>query len=147
MHRTPKAAPVEDSVPFTLEGNLDFLRANGSVVSTLDIEIADDEAQRTTGLMYRTEMADNRGMLFIFEDITPRNFWMHNTRLPLDIIFVGPDSTIVKVCANAVPMTDEHVPSDLPAKYTVEVNAGYAARMGITAGDRIRWNRSDMNGK
>jgi uncharacterized protein len=140
-HPVPKTVE-DDSVPFVSEGSLQFVQPGGAVISNLEIEIADDEAQRTTGLMYRNGMEPNRGMLFIFDDNQPRSFWMRNTRFPLDMIFVGADSTVVTVRSHTVPLTDDGVGSDAPAKFVVEVNAGYAARLGIYPGARIRYQRS-----
>jgi uncharacterized protein len=128
-------------VPFTKEGSLQFIKPDGKTASHLDIEIADDANQQQIGLMYRHTMAEDRGMLFIFNDINTRSFWMHNTYLPLDIIYVGPDSTIVSIRPNNPPLNDDHIDSTYPAQFVVEVNAGYAQRHGLQAGDHVHWER------
>ncbi len=128
---SPATAPT-----FIKEGEVTFLE-NGRKVSKIDVEIAENEAERSRGLMYRPYMPDSVGMLFIFQEAKPQAFWMRNTHIPLDIIYVGPDKKIVSIQKNARPYSDESLTSYGDVQYVVEVNAGYADRYGIGAGDSI----------
>lgn len=102
------------------------------------VEIADEEAERQRGLMYRDVLADDRGMLFEFPGVEERAFWMHNTPNSLDIIYIGPDGRVVSVAANATPLSDASIPSNGPASGVLEIRGGRAAEIGLKAGDTIR---------
>jgi uncharacterized membrane protein (UPF0127 family) len=132
---------VRSAVAFVKQGELRFLDKKDNLLYSLDIEIADDDAKRTQGLMYRDSMVENRGMLFIFPDEEERSFWMKNTIMPLDIIYVNAKKQIVTVQKNTIPYSEDSVPSDGPAQYVVEVNAGFCDRHSIKAGDHIEWKR------
>jgi uncharacterized protein len=104
------------------------------------VEIAADDATRTRGLMFRDELADNRGMLFIFEREAPRSFWMRNTRIPLDIIYLDRDLKVVSISANTPPCRTRQCPSypsTGPAQYVLELNAGHAERLSLSRGDQL----------
>jgi uncharacterized protein len=101
------------------------------------LEVAADEATRQRGLMYRDQLADGHGMLFVFDDETEHSFWMKNTLIPLDMIFIGSDGRIVGVLSNTTPLSLTPVSVGRPSKYVLEVAGGYAARAGIATGDRI----------
>ncbi|MBX2871818.1 MAG: DUF192 domain-containing protein [Saprospiraceae bacterium] len=131
----PKVGPQ-----FIKEGELQFLLAErDSIVEEIDIEIADTPDTRTQGLMWRRSMEDNQGMLFIMEENEPQSFWMLNTYISLDIIYVNEHKEIVSIQANTTPQSTQSVPSGAAAKYVVEVNAGFAAEHGLEVGDRIDW--------
>lgn len=107
---------------------------------TYTIEIAEDDASRAHGLMDRTSMDDDHGMLFIFQNDAPRAFWMKNTKIPLDMIFVDADLKVVSVTHGAEPCVTERCPgytSGAPARYVLELNAGQAAKLGLTSGDEL----------
>ncbi|MBT8245201.1 MAG: DUF192 domain-containing protein [Winogradskyella sp.] len=108
-----------------------------ALVKTLDIEIADDEYQTQTGLMYRNSMKDKQGMLFIFPNEIARSFYMKNTRIPLDIIYISKDSSIVSFQKNAKPFDETSLPSNVPAKYVLEINAGLTNTWKLEVGDKI----------
>lgn len=137
----PKGNSTEIAEPlFKKEGTLAFINGNtGSSIKSIDIEIADDSAQRAQGLMYRKSMDDDKGMLFIMERNEQQGFWMKNTYIPLDIIYVSADSTIVDIYKNAKPLTTTSMPSRGPAKYVVEVNGGWTTKYGIAKGDKINF--------
>ncbi len=101
------------------------------------IEIADTDAKRAEGLMFRTEMAPDHGMLFDFKREEAVWFWMKNTYLPLDMIFARADGTIASIAENTTPLSEATVPSGAPVRFVFEVVAGTAARLGIKAGDRL----------
>ncbi|MFZ2029739.1 MAG: DUF192 domain-containing protein [Vitreimonas sp.] len=107
-------------------------------VQRFHVEIADNDAEREQGLMYRRSMSADHGMLFIFDPPSPQSFWMHNTFLPLDIIFIGADGRILNIAANATPFSDDNIPSAGPVRGVLELNAGRAAALGILPGDRVR---------
>lgn len=103
------------------------------------VELADTPEAQTRGLMFRTSLGDNEGMLFPSEVPTPRSFWMKNTPLSLDIIFVGADGRISNIVANTVPYSLDSVPSAGFAIAVLELRAGRAAELGIVPGDRVSW--------
>ena len=102
------------------------------------VEIADDEAERQRGLMFREPLEDDRGMLFQFPDVAERGFWMHNTPSPLDIIYIGQDGRIVSIAANATPFSDQSIPSNGAASGVLEIRGGRAAEIGAKAGDVVQ---------
>jgi hypothetical protein len=131
------------SIPFTTEGRLAFVQDGDSTV-TIDIEIADTDSARERGMMQRTGFPNDRsGMLFRFDHEQPRSFWMSNTPVALDILFVGADSQVVNIAKYTTPFSSEQYRSDGPAQFVVEVPAGFADSHGILAGDRVRWRRLD----
>ena len=130
-----KTVPV-----FKDEGNLTIIRVNNSPPITLDIEIADDEAERMRGLMDRFELPDHAGMLFIFEREEMRSFWMKNTFISLDIIYINANKEIVSIQKNTQPQTTYSIPSERPARYVLEVNAGFTDKYEINPGDKIEFS-------
>ena len=125
-------------VSFKKEGVLKLKKADtDSIIRTLDIEIADNEYETQTGLMYRTTLGVNQGMLFIFPDVSYRSFYMKNTKIPLDIIYIAEDKTIVSFQKNAKPLDESSLPSDAPAKYVLEINGGLSDEWQLEVGDRI----------
>jgi uncharacterized membrane protein (UPF0127 family) len=107
------------------------------------IEIADTPDERAQGLMFRETMAADAGMLFDYGfDQNGVAFWMKNTPLPLDMIFIRADGTITQIAADTTPFSLEPVPSVLPVRFVLEVNAGTAKRIGLKPGDRLRHPRT-----
>ncbi len=102
------------------------------------VEIADDEAERSRGLMYRTAMAPDAGMIFEYDTPQQINIWMKNTVLPLDIVYVDRNGRVINVAPNAKPYSLDLIPSDGPALAAIEFNAGTAARIGLASGDTVR---------
>ncbi|MBA5777086.1 DUF192 domain-containing protein [Stappia sp. F7233] len=101
------------------------------------VEIADTPAARGTGLMFRKELAADAGMLFDFHREEPVYFWMKNTYVSLDMIFIASDGRIVRIAEHTTPLSEKVVPSREPARYVLEVVAGTSARLGLAAGDRV----------
>jgi len=128
---------------FQKEGELYLIAASGDTIRKLDIEIADIESERTIGLMHRRSMPDTRGMLFIFEQEEPRSFWMHNTLMGLDIIYIRKDGTIESIAKYCVPRSDRSIPSKGPAMYVLEVVEGFCDIYGVKEGDRVVFERTD----
>ena len=125
---------------FQKEGELYFQNpSTGKAISKIDIEKADTEVDRQFGLMFRKSMPEDEGMLFLFETSEQQSFWMRNTYIPLDIMFVDENGVITTIHENVKTQSDASLPSNGPAKYVVEVNGGYAQRHGIKLGDKISW--------
>lgn len=129
----------QTEVAFTKEGELTILKVSDSTKVTLDIEIADTDFDIETGLMYRNNMANNQGMLFVFEDEQERFFYMKNTKIPLDLIYINASKSIVSFQKNAKPFDESSLPSNAPAKFVLEVNAGLVNTWGLSIGDRINF--------
>ncbi|RNC80112.1 MAG: DUF192 domain-containing protein [Balneola sp.] len=121
------------------ESELTFINESGEAIVSLNIAIADEPLERNQGLMDVRSMPENTGMLFIFDSETPQSFWMANTPLPLDIMYVNSDSVIVRIYQNTTPFSETSLPSEAPAIYVVETNGGYALTYGITEGMKIRF--------
>ena len=136
---TVNEQPAATSKPvFRKDGELSFVDGKtGKVINTIEIEVADDDAEREQGLMYRDTMAENAGMLFMMEAEEPQSFWMKNTILPLDILFADSDHRIVSIHKNCKPYSLDQIESIKPALNVVEVNAGYTGKYGIKVGDKI----------
>jgi uncharacterized protein len=111
--------------------------ASKSGVHMFSVEIANNDAERERGLMYRKQMAADHGMLFDFQRDQPVSFWMHNTYIPLDMIFIASDGRIVRIAENAKPMSDDLIPSILPVRAVLEVDGGVTRSLGIQPGDRV----------
>lgn len=101
------------------------------------IEIADSNAERSRGLMYRQDLPKMRGMLFVFEDTRRVAFWMKNTPLPLDLIFIGEDGR-VRTIGRGEPFSEAPIAAAGPVRFVLEVHQDTAAALGISAGDRLR---------
>ncbi|MEM9835982.1 MAG: DUF192 domain-containing protein [Bacteroidota bacterium] len=125
---------------FQKEGEL-IIQRGDQAIAQLDIEIADNQADISQGLMYRPEMEEDHGMLFLMPDTDMQSFWMLNTEISLDIIFIGEDKRIINVGANTTPRSLDPVQSTAPARYVLEVNAGYFQRKGLAVGDELSWQR------
>jgi uncharacterized protein len=109
--------------------------ARGDVAVAVELARTPDEQQR--GLMYRTALADGRGMLFVFTDDTDRQFWMKNTFIPLDMLFIARDGRIVGIRADATPQSTAQIGVGVPSHYVLEVPGGWAKRNGVATGDRV----------
>jgi hypothetical protein len=107
----------------------------GSKAFTL--EVADSQKTRTYGLMRRDSLPADRGMIFVFEREAPLGFWMKNTRIPLDILYLDAAGRIVSI-KQMKPFDEKHVPSDGPAQYAIELNKGTAEAVGVKAGMTLK---------
>jgi uncharacterized membrane protein (UPF0127 family) len=113
------------------------LRSDAGVVR-FAVEIADDPQERSRGLMHRTELAEGAGMLFLFDRPQRQSFWMKNTPLPLDIIFVDARGVVESIAAETTPFSEQPLPSDGPVIAVLEINGGLAERYGIGVGAELR---------
>ncbi|NUP10990.1 MAG: DUF192 domain-containing protein [Polyangiaceae bacterium] len=114
------------------------IRGASEGLLTVDAEIAKEDEHRMRGLMYRTSLPENDGMLFIFEYDRELNFWMRNTCIPLDMMFIAADGTIVAIEENTPTLTDETFSSGCNARYVLEVNAGWSRKHGVKAGMKVK---------
>jgi uncharacterized protein len=127
---------------FVKQGELEFLKKDTkAVISKIDIEIADNDEKSQQGLMYRKSMDENRGMLFVFPKAAPHSFWMKNTLISLDIIFVDENKKVIKIHKHTTPLSTKDLPSGGPTLYVVEVIAGYTDKYGIVEGDLINYTK------
>ena len=101
------------------------------------VELAETPAQMTQGLMFRTSLAPDAGMLFDYRQPTPATMWMRNTLIPLDMLFVDAQGRIVNIHERAVPQSDDVIAAAEPVRAVIELNGGTAARLGIEPGDQV----------
>src|SRR5262249_24035919 len=106
-------------------------------VHVFGVEMASTPEEQAKGLMYRRELPEGQGMLFDFHHEQPTSFWMKNTYIPLDMIFIRADGRILRIAENAVPLSEALVPSGGPVRAVLEVNGGTAKKLGIAPGDRV----------
>jgi uncharacterized protein len=136
---TAPPAPVERSsagleqVPLTIESS--------GKTHRFIVEVAETGEQQAQGLMFRKSLAPDRGMVFPRDPPGDASFWMKNTLIPLDMIFIRPDGTIARIAENTVPMSLDPVPSLEPVGAVLEIAGGRSAELGIRAGDKVRWSR------
>lgn len=127
-------------ITFKKEGELTLKKAsNDSVITSIDIEVADNDYETQTGMMYRDSMEDHQGMLFVFPNEQYHAFYMKNTKIPLDIIYIDSRKTIVNIHKNARPYDESSLPSNAPIQYVLEVNAGLSDTWNLETGDYIEF--------
>ena len=124
--------------PQLVRGKLE-IGAPGSAPVKLTVEIAAKDSERQKGLMFRKQLADDEGMIFLFATERYNSFWMHNTLIPLDMFFIDSDWNVVGVVENATPQTDDPRRVDKMSRYVLEVKAGFAARHGLGAGAQVKF--------
>ncbi|AKH43870.1 hypothetical protein FHS61_002723 [Altererythrobacter atlanticus] len=112
---------------------------SGGKTHEFRVEMARSAQAQAQGLMYREEMGPDEGMLFPYAQPRILSFWMKNTPLPLDLIFVGPDGKVINIIANAEPFSEKQLLSDAPASAVLELIGGRAAELGIVPGDEVKW--------
>jgi uncharacterized membrane protein (UPF0127 family) len=134
---------IEPVSSFCKQGELELRRYDGSLAKKISIEVAQTPARRERGLMYRVHMREDEGMLFIFPAPLVCGFYMKNTHIPLDIIFVNANKKIVMIYTHARPYSLESLSSGFPIVYAVEVNAGFCDRYNIHIGDTIFFTFTD----
>jgi uncharacterized membrane protein (UPF0127 family) len=123
---TQTSGPREELTVETKAGSREF-----------QVEIADDERERALGLMFRRSMGEEEGMLFDFGREEPATFWMRNTYISLDMLFIKSDGTIESIAKQTTPLSDKGVPSKGPVRYVLEINGGTSDELGIHPGDKI----------
>ena len=111
--------------------------ASKTGVHIFSVEVVDNDADRAKGLMYRKELPEGRGMLFDFHRDQEVSFWMQNTYIPLDMIFIRGDGQILRIEENTVPLSTRMIPSRGPVRAVLEVIGGTSRKLGIAPGDRV----------
>ena len=125
-----QAQTVLEQVPLTI--------TSATGVHRFTVEVARTREEQRRGMMFRESIAPDRGMLFPYDRPQPIAFWMRNTLIPLDMIFIREDGTIARI-STAVPRSDDLVPSGEPVVAVLEIAGGRAAELGISAGDMVTW--------
>lgn len=142
QNKFKKESISRTEILFKKEGRLSFFdKLNKQVIRTIDIEIAEDDYERALGLMYRYSMSDSIGMFFIMEKEEPQSFWMKDTYISLDIIYLNKDLEIVKIQKYTQPLSKQSVPSIEKAKYVLEVIGGFCDVFAINEGDIIQYEK------
>src|SRR5699024_2540540 len=127
-------------IRFTKDRTLSFYDASGNELKTISIEVAKSPYEQQTRLMYRKSMKENRGMLFVYDRERPRpNFYMKNTYIGLDLVYIDAQKKIVDFNKNAKPLDESLLPSNAPAQYVLEINAGMADKWGLEEGDKVKF--------
>jgi uncharacterized membrane protein (UPF0127 family) len=106
----------------------------------IDIEVAEEPEEKRLGLMFRTDLPDGRGMLFPYEAPRELTMWMHNTYIPLDMVFIRADGTIHRIEERAEPLSDRIISSNGPVVAVLELAGGAAERIGLKPGDKVRYS-------
>jgi uncharacterized membrane protein (UPF0127 family) len=104
------------------------------------VEIADTPSKREMGLQYRRELSDDKGMIFLFPSESVQSFWMKNTPIPLDMIFISGDKKIVGIVEQTAPFSLDPRSVNVPSQFVLEINGGLSKRRGITTGDTVRFD-------
>lgn len=144
----PKASPLPTAypsspVPVKEKKEVSFYNKTGVKIISFEVEIADTPAEHEKGLMYRDYLAEDRAMLFIFEKPGLLSFWMKNTLIPLDIIYISQDKKVVSIIAKAQPCPKDPCPgysSQGLAQYVLEINGGLTKKLGIEKGTEVKFN-------
>ncbi|EDM44825.1 hypothetical protein SCB49_01854 [unidentified eubacterium SCB49] len=138
-NKTPNKVLTQE-IAFTKDGTLNvYKKDSDSISSTFNIETAEGDYETQTGLMYRKSLPQDAGMLFLFDTSQPRSFYMKNTEISLDILYINEQKVIEKIYRNAKPMDPSSLSSGTPIKYVLELNGGVSARLDILEGDRVTW--------
>lgn len=132
---------IEKKIVFQKEGELVLINTQDEIIANFDIEIAETPYEQQTGLMYRNSLSQKNGMLFIFESSEIRSFYMKNTQIPLDLIFINDQFEIVSIYPNAKPYDQSAITSKIDAQYILEINAGQSEQLKLKKGMKIKFNR------
>lgn len=119
----------------------------GTGAHAFTVEVVDTPETRAKGLMYRQELADDAGMLFDFKEERQVSFWMMNTFIPLDMIFIGADGVVETIHVNARPQDPTSIPSQVPVQFVLEIPGGRSTEIGLEPGDTVEHPRISAAGK
>ena len=134
----PAVALLQSVSACSAEPKVSIATQQGRAVA-FAVEVADSPAKRELGLQYRRELAPDRGMIFLFPSESEQTFWMKNTPIPLDMIFIGRDLKIVGIVEQAVPFTLDPRSVGAPSQYVLEINGGLSKKYGFKTGDKVRF--------
>lgn len=147
-NKSQKQSNNRTEIEFKKEGQLSFFdKQNNHIITTIDLEIAEDDYERALGLMYRYSMSDSVGMLFIMEKEEPQAFWMKDTYISLDIIYLNKDFEIVKIQKYTQPLSEQSIPSIEKSKYVIEVIGGFCDKLNIEEGDNVEYEKQQHTTK
>lgn len=139
---TATTMETSNGAAFQKQGELAFLSKSGAdTIRKIDIQLAQTDEQRADGLMYRQSMTDGQGMLFLFPSMEERAFWMKNTYISLDIVYIDDQMEIVSIQKYATPLSEESLPSYKKAQYVLEVNGGFCDKYHVGYGDKISYSK------
>jgi uncharacterized membrane protein (UPF0127 family) len=127
---------------FQKEGIGYFSNDLGDTIAEFQIELAESNREIQIGMMWRKSMSKNVGMLFLMPEEKIQSFWMKNTYVPLDIIYINSERRVVSIINNAKPMSENPLPSMEPANFILEVSGGTCAKLGIQTGNLWKWKRN-----
>jgi uncharacterized membrane protein (UPF0127 family) len=136
---SPNSAAVSKS-PAGLDETMVTI-TSGTRAHRFSVEVARTIEEQSQGLMNRSSLAPDRGMIFLYDPPQPASFWMKNTLIPLDMIFIRQDGRIARIAANTVPFSLDHVSAGEPVAAVLEIAGGRSAELGIKAGDHVEWPR------
>lgn len=139
--RNPGSQPKRVEPTFTKEAELSIADTAGNLVADFDIELAETQAEIQYGMMYRKSMDPKMGMLFIMDQERMQSFYMKNTYVSLDIIYINNDLEIVSIQKNAVPLDETSLPSKGPASLVLEIKGGLSDELGLAKGYKVNWQR------
>ena len=135
---TAMAAPPKKAEPGAAPARVVVETAAGTRLA-VRVEVVRTDPERARGLMFRTSLDGDAGMLFVFDESADHGFWMVNTLIPLDMIFIDEDRRIAGIVERAQPLTDTSRGIGAPSRYVLEVNGGWAKAHGVAKGDRVRF--------
>lgn len=137
-----KVKQVPNEPKFKKEGELVFYASNRrDTLKTIDIELAENPLEIEQGLMFRRNMQEGQGMLFLMGKENLQSFWMRNTYISLDLLFINSEQKIVTIRPRNAPLNDTSIPSNYPASYVLELVAGFCEKYNIKEGDFISFSR------
>ena len=129
------------NIQFMKQGEVYFQDKKKKLVKQIDVELAETDEKRHRGLMFREKMDSSQGMLFIFPNEEEQAFYMKNTIIPLDIIFINAKKQIVKIYKHTTPFSEKDLPSFKPVLYVIEVNSGFTDKYNINEEDYIDFRK------
>lgn len=137
-----KQKSLTQEIEFENEATLRFIQKGDTLPAVFEIELAESDYEKETGLMYRKDLKSNQGMLFIYEDEKSRpSFYMKNTYIPLDLIYLDKNKNIVDFNLNTIPLSEDLIPSDRPSSYVLELRAGTVNNTALKIGDKMVLNK------
>ncbi|GAA0484610.1 hypothetical protein GCM10009096_29040 [Parasphingorhabdus litoris] len=139
--KTPQSQTGENKLSEAGLKEISLTVRSGSTAHIFTVELAKTPQEQARGLMFRTDLKPDRGMIFPFDRERMASFWMKNTVIPLDIIFIRSDGTIESIAANTTPYSLEPVQSGEPVTAVLEIAGGRADELGISAGDKVDWQQ------
>ena len=132
---------VKHNIDFQHEGDLYILPSDMHDTLHVKLEFAETDTEMMQGLMYRSSMNDDEGMLFVYPYSQEMNFWMKNTQIPLDLIYFDDTGEIVDLSENAIPFSEQNIYSRVLSRFVLEVNGGFCEDNYIIIGDKVKWEK------